>query len=89
MSVRAEVTSLILMDLPTAAAFLCVSRNTLYAWVHARKVPFRKHGSRLVFCQDELLRWSESRAVCVAGPSYGMTAPDRSLATRRKAEIEP
>ena len=32
-----------------AADFLKVRTATLYAWVHQRRIPFRKHGARLAF----------------------------------------
>jgi excisionase family DNA binding protein len=51
------------LTLPEAAALLRVKVTTVYDWVHQRKVPFRKHGSRVIFRRDELLAWSESRAV--------------------------
>ncbi len=44
-----------------AAKFLRVELSTIYAWVHARKIPHRKHGSRLVFEINELLEWSDAQ----------------------------
>lgn len=44
-----------------AAEILGVSKATLYRWVHERRITFRKHGSRLVFCPQELRAWSDCR----------------------------
>lgn len=42
-----------------AALFLRVSKSTIYAWVHQKKIPYRKHGRKLIFCRDELKKWSD------------------------------
>ena len=52
-----------LLNLTEAAAYLRITRETLYSWVHQRKVPFRKHGSRLVFSQRSLRDWSDARSI--------------------------
>lgn len=57
-----------------AAAYLRVSRATLYGWVHERRIPFRKHGSRLIFSEIDLLAWSKSNEIrpldeCSESPS--------------------
>lgn len=49
-----------------AAALLGVAKSTIYAWVHQKSIPFRKHGRLLKFDQSALERWSHSREV---GPS--------------------
>jgi len=46
-----------------AAALLGVAKSTIYAWVHQRSVPFRRHGRLLRFDQSTLERWSHSREV--------------------------
>ena len=46
-----------------AAAFLRVKKSTIYAWVHQRRLPFRKHGNRLVFSQIELEKWSNNSKI--------------------------
>lgn len=46
-----------------AAEFLKVKISTIYAWVHRRLIPYRKHGSRTVFSKNDLTRWSEARIV--------------------------
>jgi excisionase family DNA binding protein len=51
------------MEIEVAAEFLRVKRSTLYAWVHQRRIPHRKHGRRLVFARQELENWSLSQAV--------------------------
>lgn len=52
-----------LLNVEEAAAFLKVKADTIYAWVHMRRIPFRKHGSRLVFSKWELQEWSKAQAV--------------------------
>lgn len=51
------------MNIDAAAEFLKVKRSTLYAWVHQRRIPHRKHGRRLVFARQDLENWSLSQAV--------------------------
>lgn len=46
-----------------AATFLRVKPDTLYSWVHKERIPFRKHGSRLVFSKRDLELWSKAQAV--------------------------
>lgn len=43
-----------------AADLLRISPQTVYSWVHQRKIPYRKHGSRLVFLKQELQKFSDS-----------------------------
>lgn len=51
------------MNLIEAAEFLRISSQTLYRWVHQRRIPVRKHGSRLVFSRADLERWSAAQAI--------------------------
>jgi len=51
------------LDIRSAALFLRVTIATMYAWVHQRKLPYRKHGRRVVFNRSELLDWSAARAI--------------------------
>ena len=45
---------------PTEAAeLLSVRPATIYAWVHRRLIPFRKHGRLLRFDREALLQWSK------------------------------
>ena len=57
------------MSLQEAALYLKLKPSTLYAWVYQRKIPFRKHGSRVVFYFKELLEWSDSRKYDSQSPS--------------------
>jgi len=41
-----------------AAKYLRVSLVTLYRWVSAGKIPYRRHGRRLIFVVRELEEWS-------------------------------
>lgn len=47
-----------LFDVAEAAAYLKVKPSTLYGWAHQRRIPFRKHGRRLVFSRSDLEAWS-------------------------------
>ena len=46
-----------------AALFLKLKESTIYSWVHQRKIPYRKHGRKVVFCRRDLERWSEAQSV--------------------------
>jgi excisionase family DNA binding protein len=48
------------LDANEAAEFLRVTKKTIYDWVHRNKVPYRKHGRKLVFSRDELIQWSDT-----------------------------
>ena len=52
-----------LLTLEEAAEILLISTATLYGWVHQRKIPFRKHGSKLVFSYQEIMKWSARQSV--------------------------
>lgn len=45
------------LDVNAAAAYLSCPQSRLYALVSARRVPFCKDGSRLLFRADELDEW--------------------------------
>lgn len=50
-----------------AARELAVNVNTLYAWVHQKRVPHIRYGRRNVrFRRSELLAWLEAHAVAAA-----------------------
>ncbi len=51
------------LNMIEAAEFLRVKISTLYAWVHRRIIPHRKHGARTIFSKSELETWSQSRRV--------------------------
>lgn len=51
------------LNVSEAASFLRVSISTLYGWVHQRRIPFRKHGSKLVFSRTDLEGWSKTQEV--------------------------
>ena len=58
----------VFLSVQEAATFLKVKETTIYQWVHERKIPFRKHGTRVILVRDELLKWSEAQAVRVRQP---------------------
>ena len=62
------------MDVEEAAHFLRVKPATLYGWVHERRIPFRKHGRRLVFSVADIMSWSgESRHDEIKQAAWGIT----------------
>ena len=58
-----NVASTRILTTDEAAALIGVAKSTIYAWVHQRSIPFRKHGRLLRFDQSTLERWSHSREV--------------------------
>jgi excisionase family DNA binding protein len=71
------------LDIREAAEFLKIKVTTLYDWVHQRRIPFRKHGRRLVFATEDLRVWSEGQAVGIR-PEIPLGIG--SLKTRRTVE---
>ena len=41
-------------NISEASAYLGIAESTLYKWVHYRRIPFIKLGSRLLFAQELL-----------------------------------
>jgi excisionase family DNA binding protein len=62
-----------------AAEFLLVKPSTLYGWVHERKIPFRKHGSKLVFSYQDLQAWSKAQEVAPVSLDCHAINKSRSL----------
>lgn len=54
------------MNIAEAADYLRVTRKTLYNWTYTERIPFRKHGGRVVFSKMDLDTWSNQQKV---GPS--------------------
>ena len=50
-----------------ASRFLCLSVNTVYHYVNAKKLPYYKIGRRVVFSKEKLERWLEDRKVEAIG----------------------
>jgi excisionase family DNA binding protein len=46
-----------LRTIDEAAAFLNLSKATLYGYVHRKQIPFLKKSKRLYFVESELLNW--------------------------------
>ena len=46
------------LNVDEAAKFLRISKSTLYKYTHLRKIHFRKHGNKLIFEKQELIKWS-------------------------------
>ena len=84
-----------------AAHFLRIKLPTLYSWVHQRRIPYRKHGSKLVFSCSDLENWScrtlvepvSALTVCdrkgLMGPHFRPSeGAKRSLTTRKTAKTK-
>jgi len=46
-----------------AAQYLRIKPSTLRRWTCERKIPFRKHGSKTLFCVEDLDSWSAENTV--------------------------
>ena len=46
-----------LLDIDETAQFLKVSKWTLYAWVHRKKIPYCKVGGHVRFRPEEIEEW--------------------------------
>lgn len=55
-----------------AASFLRIAQQTLYRWRHESRIPYRKHGGKLVFYKPDLIEWSKAQER-KALPEYGFT----------------
>jgi|GEM_PF-4053613 len=51
------------LNVVEAAELLRIKPHTLYVWISAHKIPFRKHGKKVVFYRPSLLEWSRRREV--------------------------
>jgi excisionase family DNA binding protein len=40
------------------------SESTIYCWTSAKKIPFQKHGKKLIFVRSEIDKWLKSRIKC-------------------------
>ncbi len=52
-----------LINVNTAASRLDVKKQTIYSWVHFRKIPFIKLGGAVKFDPQELEKWIADRKV--------------------------
>jgi len=85
MSVFTEI-----LNVLEAADFLRVKPATIYAWVHQRKLPFRKHGRKLAFLRKDLASWSDGKRVLPLDEFCAMTEDaSSSLTTRRTSDGGP
>ena len=53
----------VFLGINEAAGMLKISPATLYGWIHQRKIPYRKHGRRVIFHRHDLENWSEGQRV--------------------------
>lgn len=49
-----------------ASSYLRVTKATLYKWIFQRKIPYRKHGRKVIFNKRELDEWSKSQSYAPA-----------------------
>ncbi len=56
------------LDVKELSKLLKIKVSTVYAWVHQKKIPYRKHGRKLAFSVEEINSWSANRAVEVYKP---------------------
>ncbi len=52
-----------LLDINDCAAYLGISKNTLYSWVNQRKIPYLKCGSLLRFNIKDIDTWLNKNKV--------------------------
>ncbi len=52
-----------ILNVDQAVQFLCVSKATIYSWVHQKRIPYRKHGRKLAFAESELELWSHNNRI--------------------------
>ncbi len=52
-----------LIDIKSAAGLLGLREPTIRKYVMLRILPYRKHGTRVVFSPSELQSWSDARRV--------------------------
>jgi len=52
-----------LMSIDEAAEFLGLKKSTLYKYISARKMPFLKVGSRVLFSREKLEEWISSHII--------------------------
>ena len=67
-----------------AAVYLRVKLSTLYAWVHQRKIPFRKHGRKLIFSKEDLNLWSREQQ---ADPGFSVAGSSISCYSSRSKDV--
>jgi|SoiMethySBSTD1v2_1073268.scaffolds.fasta_scaffold311721_2 excisionase family DNA binding protein len=58
-----------LLTVPEAAAYLGLSKLTIYEWVSQRKIEYVKVGRLVKFDQRQLERWIEKHTVKVLNPA--------------------
>ena len=80
-------------DVQECAAYLRLEPGTIYKKVSKGEIPFRKHGSRLVFPREEIEQWSRegSKPKAAPAPSRFQLARERvrSLTTEHTTHSRP
>lgn len=51
------------LNIEEAAKYLGLKHTTLRKWTYERRVPYRKHGGKKVFCVEDLDTWSANNKV--------------------------
>lgn len=54
-------------DINDASSLLKVKKSTLYGWVHKRKIPYIKLGSKVVFLDEEIKKFVQQHSMPAIG----------------------
>ena len=79
------------MDLLTvseAADLLRLSPSTIYGLVYQRRIPYRKHGSRLLFERQSLENYSNSLEISPVERCHSQFANNKSKPKRRSLKTK-
>jgi excisionase family DNA binding protein len=49
------------LNVSQAAAYLTLSKSTVYQYLHYKKIPFLKIGERVIFSKSELDKWIKNQ----------------------------
>jgi excisionase family DNA binding protein len=52
-----------LLNVGEVAQMLCIKPRTVYVWVQARKIPFKRLNGFVRFDPDEIAEWVKERSV--------------------------
>jgi excisionase family DNA binding protein len=61
------------LNVTQAAAYLTLSKSTVYQYLHYKKIPFFKIGERVIFSKSELDKWIKRYAKKVVKKNLAIT----------------